>query len=88
MASPSAAPARRVALDGHAYTWEEFVGRYGGLDAATIWAESGAGEVAPERRVAQDGNAYTWEEFVGCYGWVDAATIWADCGTAHQSAAA
>ena len=63
------------------------MGRYGVLDAWTIWAESGAGEVAPERRVAQDGNAYTWEEFVDCYGWVDAATIWADCGTAQSAAA-
>ena len=32
---------RRVAMDGHRYTLEEFVGRYGWADGESSWAASG-----------------------------------------------
>ena len=47
-ASSSAAAERRVAQDGHPYTWEEFVDCYGCFDAATIWTDCGAAQPAAD----------------------------------------
>ena len=61
----STADARRIALDGQAYTWQEYVEAYGD-DAQLCWDD--AYDRSSRRRIALDGQAYTWTEYVEAYG--------------------
>ena len=71
----SAADARRIALDGQAYTWPQYVEAYGD-DAQRCWDDALHG--SNPRRFALDGQAYTWTQYVQAYGdharrfWIDA----------------
>ena len=62
----STAEARRIALDGQAYTWPEYVEAYG-EDAQRYW-DYASDSTAEARRIASDGQAYAWPEFVQSYG--------------------
>ena len=70
----SAADARRIALDGQAYTWPEFFEAYGD-DAQRCWDD--AYDRSIPRRIAYDGQAYTWPQYVEAYG-DDAQRCWDD----------
>ena len=61
----SAADARRIALDGEAYTWPQYVEAYG-AGAQRCWDD--AYDRSIPRRIAHDGQAYTWPQFVEAYG--------------------
>ena len=76
---------RRVAADGIAYLYTDFVQWYG-EDARRMWEEAAATEhshnstpqssdVLPEQRIAADGTAYTYTEFVNWYG-MHADQLW------------
>ena len=78
-------PDRRVAADGTAYTYTDFVQWYG-AHARRMWYYAAATEhshnstpqssdVLPEQRIAADGTAYTYTEFVNWYG-MHADQLW------------
>ena len=62
----------RIALDGQAYTWPQYVEAYGD-DAQRCWDEALQG--SNPRRIALDGQAYTWPQFVERYS-DDAQRCW------------
>ena len=64
----------RIALDGQAYTWPQYVEAYGD-DAQRCWDDALQGSIP--RRIALDGEAYTWTQFVEAYG-DDARRCWND----------
>ena len=78
-------PDRRVAADGTAYTYTDFVQWYG-AHARRMWEGAAATEhshnstpqssdVLPEQRIAADGTAYTYTDFVNWYG-MHADQLW------------
>ena len=78
-------PDRRVAADGTAYTYTDFVQWYG-AHARRMWEGAAATEhshnstlqssdVLPELRIAADGTAYTYTDFVNWYG-MHADQLW------------
>ena len=70
----STADARRIASDGHAYTWPQYVEAYGD-DAQRCWDD--AYERSTPRRIALNGQAYAWTQYVEAYG-DDARRCWDD----------
>ena len=70
----STADARRIALDGQASTWPQYVEAYGD-DAQQCWDD--AYDRSFPRRIALDGQAYTWAQYVEAYG-DDARRCWGD----------
>ena len=66
--------ARRIALDGQAYTWPQFLEAYGD-DAQRCWDD--AYDRSIPRRIALDGQAYTWTQYVEAYG-DDSRRCWDD----------
>jgi hypothetical protein len=71
----------RIAWDGQAYTWPQFVAAYG-ITAQRCWDD--AYERSIPRRIAWDGQAYTWTQYVEAYGddaqrcWDEAAEVFDD----------
>ena len=61
---------RRIADDGRAYTFQEFLDHYGECTGTVKWnTASDDGHLAgEERRIANDGRAYTFHEFLDHYG--------------------
>ena len=64
----------RIALDGQAYSWPQYVEAYGD-DAQRCWDD--AYDRSIPRRIALDGQAYTWTQYVEAYG-DDARRCWDD----------
>ena len=76
---------QRVAADGTAYTYTDFV-RWYGAHGTRMWEGAAATEhshnstpessdVLPEQRIAADGTAYTYTDFVNWYG-MHADQLW------------
>ena len=70
----STAEVRRIAEDGQAYTWPQYVETYG-TDAQRCWDDAYGRSML--RRTASDGKAYTWTQCVEQFG-DDAQRYWDD----------
>ena len=88
-------PDRRVAADGTAYTYTDFVQWYG-PHARRMWYYAAATEhshnstpqssdVLPEQRIAADGTAYTYTDFVNYYG-MHADQLWERAAATEHNA--
>jgi hypothetical protein len=73
----STADVRRIAADGQAYTWEQFVEAYG-TDAQRCWNDAHDQFLQQHLvRTALDGNSYTFTQYAEQYG-ADARRFWDD----------
>ena len=86
----------RIAADGEAYTYQEFVEHYGEMVAKRRWREASVGDrsapstaAATEHgaaRIAAHGGAYTYGDFVKLHGEMMAKLLWREASVSGRLA--